>query len=93
MQNSPKFDKDREFENHVEEPSLPQPPQGWGNVCLVIMVASLITLKKKKSTVSVCVCVCVHVCSALFFSFSFLIILYVNCFGRTMLYMCIEYHI
>ena len=34
---------------------------------------------------SVCVCVCVSVCvcSAL---------LYVNCFGRTMLYMCIEYH-
>ena len=32
---------------------------------------------------SVCVCVCVCVCSAL---------LYVNCFGRIMLYMCIEYH-
>ena len=30
----------------------------------------------------VCVCVCVCVCT-----------LYVNCFGRTMLYMCIEYHI
>lgn len=48
MQNSPKFDKDREFKNHVEEPSLPQPPQGWGNVRLVIMVASLITLKKEE---------------------------------------------
>ena len=33
----------------------------------------------------VCVCVCVCVC--------FHIILYVNCFGRTVLYMCIEYHI
>ena len=37
---------------------------------------------------SVCVCVCVFV--VLFYIF---IILYVNCFGRTMLYMCIEYHI
>ena len=31
-----------------------------------------------------CVCVCVCV---------FCIVLYVNCFDRTMLYMCIEYHI
>ena len=35
-----------------------------------------------RACVRVCVCVCV--CGAL---------LYVNCFGRTMLYMCIEYHI
>ena len=28
-----------------------------------------------------------------YFIFIFYIILYVNCFGRTMLYMCIEYHI
>ena len=49
---------------------------------------------------SVCVCVCVRacvrmcvcVCSA-FFVFVFCIKLYANCFGRTMLYMCIEYHI
>ena len=34
--------------------------------------------------------VCVCVCSILFY---FFIILYVNCFGRTMLYMCIEYHV
>ena len=27
------------------------------------------------------------------FYFIFNIILYANCFGRTMLYMCIEYHI
>ena len=40
--------------------------------------------------VCVCVCVSVSVCSAFF---SFRIILYVNCFGRTVLYMCIEYHI
>ena len=33
-----------------------------------------------------CVCVCLYI-------FIFFIILYVNCFGRTMLYMCIEYHI
>ena len=43
----------------------------------------------------VCVCVC-SVCS--FFLFCFVcmfvfIILYANCFGRNMLYMCIEYHI
>ena len=36
---------------------------------------------------------CVCVCSAfLSFSLFLFIILYVNCFGRTMLYMCIEYH-
>ena len=40
----------------------------------------------------VCHCVCVRVCTCSAFFF-FLIILYVNCFGRTMLYMCIEYHI
>ena len=40
----------------------------------------------------VCVCVCVCVCSA-FFLFFTCIILYVNCFGRTMLYMCIQYNI
>ena len=40
----------------------------------------------------VCVCVCVCVCSA-FFGCCFCIILYVNCFRRTMLYMCIEYRI
>ena len=43
------------------------------------------------ATVTVCMCVRVCVCSA--FVCLFLIILYVNCFGRTMLYTCIEYHI
>ena len=38
-------------------------------------------------------CVCVCVCSAFFVCLFVGIILYVNCFGRTMLYMCIEYHI
>ena len=47
---------------------------------------------------SLCVCErereCVCVCSAVFVLFLvFCIILYVNCFGRTMLYMCIEYRI
>ena len=40
--------------------------------------------------VRACVRVCVCVCVVLFFLFFFLlfcIILYVNCFGRTMLYM------
>ena len=37
--------------------------------------------------VCVCVCVCVYVCVC------FCIILYVNSFGRTVLYICIEYHI
>ena len=54
----------------------------------------------------VCVCVCVHVrvrvhacLSSLRFGFVFWclcvfpVILYVNCFGRTVLYMCIEYRI
>ena len=38
--------------------------------------------------VCVCVCVCV-VCVCVFFC----ITLYLNCFGRTVLYVCIEYHI
>ena len=37
-----------------------------------------------------CVCVCVFVVR--FFVFFFNLILYVDCFGRTMLYMGIEYH-
>ena len=43
---------------------------------------------------SLCVCVfaCVFVVCFLF-CFCYYIILYVNCFGRTMLYMCTEYHI
>ena len=40
----------------------------------------------------VCVCVCVCVFVVRFFVL-FCIKLYVNCFGRTMLYTCIEYHI
>ena len=36
-----------------------------------------------------CVCSACSACVCLFFS----IILYVNCFGRTVLYMCIECHI
>ena len=46
--------------------------------------------------VCVCVCVCVFAVFVLFFVFCFcflIIILYVNCFDRTMLYMCIEYHL
>ena len=49
--------------------------------------------------VCVCVCVCVvyvsvYVCSVWPGSFFFFcIILYGNCFGRTVLYMCIKYHI
>ena len=38
-----------------------------------------------------CVCVCVCVC--VYFYFYFIILYVLNCFGRTMLYMCIEYHI
>ena len=54
--------------------------------------------KERCCTVIVCVCVCVCVraracvCSA-FLLLCVCMILYVNCFGRTMLYMCIEYHI
>ena len=40
-----------------------------------------------------CVRACVCVCSVCVFVLFFGIILYVNCFGRTMLNMCIEYHI
>ena len=55
-----------------------------GPTCQVCLALALSLLQT-----SVCVCVCVY--SA--FYFLFFIILYVNCFGRTMLYMCIEYHI
>ena len=40
----------------------------------------------------VCVCACVRACVRACMCV-FHIILYVNCFGRTVLYMCIEYHI
>ena len=40
-----------------------------------------------------CVCVCVVLLLFVCFVFVFCIILYVNCFGRTVLYICIEYHI
>ena len=59
--------------------------------------------------VLVCVCVCAHTCIILIsvihiwihyslcvcgcMCLFFCIILYVNCFGRTVLYMCTEYHI
>jgi len=39
-----------------------------------------------------CVCVCVFVVRSCFCFVLFLKILYVDCFGRTMLYMYIEYH-
>jgi len=38
-----------------------------------------------RACVRACVRVCVRVCVC--------VILYVNCFRRTMLFMCIEYHI
>ena len=44
-------------------------------------------------SVYVCVCVCACVCSTFCCFNIFFIILYINCFGRTVLYMCIEYHI
>ena len=40
-----------------------------------------------------CVCVCVCVCIVRAFVFLYNTILYVNCFGRTVPYMCTEYHI
>ena len=52
-------------------------------------------LKRMQDSVCVCVCECVCVCVCVFVVrfFFFFIILYVNCFCRTMFYMCIEYHI
>ena len=44
-----------------------------------------------RACVRACVRVCV--CSACLLLLFFGIILYVNLFGRTILYMCIEYHI
>ena len=39
----------------------------------------------------VCLCVCVCLLVVRFLCFLFVYILYVNCFDRTMFYMCIEY--
>ena len=43
-----------------------------------------------RACMCMCVCVCVCVCVV---RVVFHIILYVNCFGRTVLHMCIEYPI
>ena len=45
------------------------------------------------ATVSVCMCAGAHVRVCVCMRFFVFIILDVDCFGRTMLYMCIEYHI
>ena len=60
----------------------------YGRVCVCVCVCVCVF-----ACACVCVCVrlCMYVCSA-YFNFNF-IILYVKCFGRTMLYMSIEYHI
>ena len=57
---------------------------GWGGVGCAFVRACVCVCARAR------VCVCVCVCSAFFVLFVF-IILYVNCFGRTVLYMCIEY--
>ena len=69
-------------------------------VCDIMSISILTNISAQFLLQSLCVCererecVCVCVCSAVFvFVLVFCIILYVNCFGRTMLYMCIEYHI
>ena len=60
-------------------------------VCVCVCAYVCVCARARVTCVCVCVCVCVRVCSA--FLFCFLNNTYVNCFGRTMLYMCIEYHI
>ena len=64
-----------------------------GVLFLMVLIPRSLRLAVRCQTrmfiVRVCVCVCACVCVCLFFH----IILYVNCFGRTVLYMCIEYHI
>ena len=57
------------------------------SLCVCVCVRACV-----RACVRECVCVCVCVVHVLVFVL-FCIILYVNCFGRTMLYMCIEYHI
>ena len=52
------------------------------SVCVYLCVCVCVCVRA-------CVCVCVCVCSPMFFR----ILLYVHCFGRTVPYMCIEYHI
>ena len=67
---------------------------GWwfAPSCFVFILTNISTQFLLQSVCAcVCVCVCVCVCSA-FFGGVF-IILYVDYFGRTMLYMCLEYHI
>ena len=59
-------------------------------VCLCASVRALRIVATDKILL-LCVCVCVRACVCVCVCFR--IILYVNCFGRTVLYICIEYHI
>ena len=57
-------------------------------VCVCVCVCACVRARvcaRVRACVHACVCVCVCVC--------FRIILYVNCFDRTVLYMRIDYHI
>ena len=57
-------------------------------VCVRACVRAFVRVRAcVRACVRVCVCVCVCVCVRAY------IMPYVNCFGRTVFYMCIEYHI
>ena len=77
-------------------------PSSSHSISILTNISTQFLLQSVYARVCVCVCVCVCVFVVRFYYyyyyfiiiiFYFLIILYVNCFGRTMLYMCIEYHI
>ena len=53
-------------------------PSSSHSISILTNISTQFLLQSLYVTMCVCVCVCV---------------LYVNCFGRTMLYMCIEYRI
>ena len=60
------------------------------NINTQLLPQSLCVRACVRVCVRACVRVCVCVCSAFL---CVCVTLYVNCFGRTMLYMCMEYHI
>ena len=78
-------------------------PSSSHSISILTNISTQFLLQSVYVCVCACVCACMHVCmhacvrvrvcSAFLLLFYFNIILYVNCFGRTMLYMCIEYHI
>ena len=75
---------------HLLKPNW-KPPSSH-SISILTYISTQFLLQSVCARARVCVCVCSAFCCCCFL-FLFSIILYVDCFGRTMLYVCIEYHI